>query len=131
MGRNVVQKIMEAHLVSGTPNPENEVGITVDHILIKDAPGTMALLQFETTEIPRVRTRRSVAYSDHNSLQVGFESMDDHPFIESAFRKFGLFVSGAGNGICHQVNLERFSVPGDTLLGADSHTTRGDGGGWM
>jgi aconitate hydratase len=131
MGRNIVQKIMEAHLVSGTLNPGNEVGITIDHTLIQDATGTMALLQFEAMGIPRVRTKRSVAYIDHNTLQIGFESMDDHLFIESACRKFGLYFSRAGNGICHQVNLERFSVPGDTLLGADSHTTTAGGVGML
>ena len=131
MGKNIVQKIMEAHLVSGALNPGSEVGISVDHTLIQDATGTMALLQFEAMGIPRVRTKRSVAYIDHNTLQTGFESMDDHQFIESACRKFGLYLSRAGNGICHQVNLERFSVPGDTLLGADSHTTTGGGVGML
>lgn len=131
MGKNMVQKIMDAHLVSGMLHPGNEVGITVDHTLIQDATGTMALLQFEAMGIPRVRTKRSVAYIDHNTLQIGFESMDDHLFIESACRKFGLYLSRAGNGICHQVNLERFSVPGDTLLGADSHTTTGGGVGML
>ena len=131
MGKNMVQKIMEAHLVSGTLNPGSEVGIAIDQTLIQDPTGTMALLQFEALGIPRVRTKRSMAYIDHNTLQVGFENMDDHLFIESACRKFGLYLSRAGNGICHQVNLERFSVPGDTLLGADSHTTTGDGVDWM
>jgi len=131
MGKNMVQKIMEAHLVSGTLKPGSEVGIAIDHGLIQDATGTMALLQFEALGIPRVRTKRSVVYIDHNTLQVGFESMDDHLFIESACRKFGLYLSRAGNGICHQVNLERFSVPGDTLLGADSHTTTCGGVGML
>jgi aconitate hydratase len=131
MGRNIVEKIMEAHLVSGTLNPGSEVGIAIDQTLIQDPTGTMALLQFEALGIPRVRTKRSVAYIDHNTLQVGFENMDDHLFMESACRKFGLYLSRAGNGICHQVNLERFSVPGDTLLGADSHTTTGGGVGML
>jgi aconitate hydratase len=131
MGRNIVQKIMEAHLVSGTLNPGSEVGIAIDHTLIQDATGTMALLQFEAMGVPRVRTKRSVAYIDHNTVQIGFESMDDHLFMESACRKFGLYLSRAGNGICHQVNLERFSVPGDTLLGADSHTTTAGGVGML
>jgi len=131
MGKNMVQKIIDAHLVSGKLNPGSEVGIIIDHTLIQDATGTMALLQFEAMGIPRVRTKRSVAYIDHNTLQIGFESMDDHLFIESACRKFGLYLSRAGNGICHQVNLERFSVPGDTLLGADSHTTTGGGVGML
>ena len=107
------------------------MGISIDHTLIQDATGTMALLQFEAMEIPRVKTKRSVAYIDHNTLQTGFENMDDHKFIESACRKFGIFVSKPGNGICHQVNLERFSVPSDTLLGADSHTTTGGGAGML
>ncbi len=131
MGKNIVQKIMESHLVSGTLDPGNEMGITIDHTLIQDATGTMALLQFEAMGIPRVRTKRSVAYVDHNTLQTGFESMDDHLFIESACRKFGLYFSRPGNGICHQVNLERFSVPGDTLLGSDSHTTTCGGVGML
>jgi aconitate hydratase len=131
MGKNIVHKIMEAHLVSGTLNPGSEVGITIDHTLIQDATGTMALLQFEAMHVPRVRTKRSVAFIDHNTVQIGFESMDDHLFIESACRKFGLYLSRAGNGICHQVNLERFSVPGDTLLGADSHTTTAGGVGML
>ena len=131
MGKNMVQKIMEAHLVSGRLNPGDEVGIAIDHTLLQDTTGTTALLQFKAMEIPRVRTKRSVAYIDHNTLQVGFESMDDHLFIESACRKFGLYFSRAGNGIGHQVNLERFSVPGDTLLGADSHTTTGGGVGML
>ena len=131
MGKNMVQKIMEAHLVSGMLNPGSEVGITVDQTLIQDATGTMALLQFEAMGIPRVRTKRSVAYIDHNTVQIGFESMDDHLFIGSACRKFGLYLSRAGNGICHQVHLERFSAPGDTLLGADSHTTTGGGVGML
>ncbi len=131
MGKNLVQKIFEAHLVSGSPNSGNEVGIAIDHTLIQDATGTLALLQFEAMGIPRVRTKRSVAYIDHNTVQIGFEGMDDHRFIESACRKFGLYLSRAGNGICHQVNLERFSVPGDTLLGADSHTTTAGGVGML
>jgi len=131
MGKNIVQKIIEAHLVSGTLTPGSEVGISIDHTLIQDSTGTMALLQFETMGIPRVKTKRSVAYIDHNTLQAGFENMDDHKFIESACRKFGIYVSRPGNGICHQVNLERFSVPGDTLLGADSHTTTGGGVGML
>lgn len=131
MGKNMVHKIVESHMVSGTLSPESEVGITIDHTLIQDATGTMALLQFEALGIPRVRAKRSVAYIDHNTLQSGFENMDDHRFIESACRKFGIYLSRAGNGICHQVNLERFSIPGDTLLGADSHTTTGGGVGML
>jgi aconitate hydratase len=131
MGKNIVQKIIEAHLVSGNLTPGNEIGISIDHTLAQDATGTMALLQFEAMNVPRVKTKRSVAYIDHNTLQTGFENMDDHRFIESACRKFGIYVSIPGNGICHQVNLERFSVPGDTLLGSDSHTTTGGGVGML
>lgn len=131
MGKNIVHKIIEAHLVSGNLTPGNEVGISIDHTLIQDATGTMALLQFEALKISRVKAKRSVAYIDHNTLQTGFENMDDHRFIKSACRKFDIYVSMPGNGICHQVNLERFSVPGDTLLGADSHTTTGGGVGML
>ena len=110
------QKILEAHRVAGDLTPGSEVGIRIDHTLIQDATGTMALLQFEALGIPRVKAVKSVAYVDHNTLQSGFESMDDHLFIQSACRKFGLHFSRAGNGICHQVHLENFSVPGETLL---------------
>jgi len=131
MGRNIVHKIMEGHLVSGNLAAGSEVGISIDNTLIHDATGQMALLQFEALGLPRVRTRRSVTYTDHNTLQIGFENMDDHTFLSSASRKFGLHYSRAGNGICHQINLERFSVPGDTLLGADSHTTTAGGVGML
>ena len=131
MGKSIVQKIMEAHLVSGTLTPGSEVALSIDHTLIHDATGQMALLQFEALGIPRVKTKRSVTYTDHNILQIGFENMDDHVFLASASRKFGLYYSRAGNGICHQVNLERFSIPGDTLLGADSHTTTAGGVGML
>jgi aconitate hydratase len=117
MGQNVLEKIMAAHQVSGTLTPGTEVAITIDHTLIQDATGTMTLLQFEAIGVPRVKTKRSVAYVDHNTIQPGFEGMDDHLFMESASRKFGLYFSRPGNGICHQVHLERFSVPGETLLG--------------
>jgi len=123
MGKNIVQKIMAAHMVSGSLTPGSEVGVRIDQTLIHDATGQMAMLQFEALGIPRVKTEKSVTYTDHNTLQIGFENMDDHQFLESASRKFGLCYSRAGNGICHQVHLERFSVPGKTLLGADSHTT--------
>jgi len=121
--RNLVQKIIEEHLESGKMTEGEEIGISIDHTLIHDATGQMAMLQFEAMDLPRVKTKRSLVYTDHNTLQVGFENMDDHLFLASAARKYGLWFSPAGNGICHQVNLERFSVPGDTLLGADSHTT--------
>ena len=131
MGSNIVHKIMEGHLVSGNLAAGSEVGISIDSTLIHDATGQMALLQFEALGLSRVRTKRSVTYTDHNTLQVGFENMDDHTFLASASRKFGLHYSRAGNGICHQINLERFSVPGDTILGADSHTTTAGGVGML
>ncbi len=131
MAQNMVQKIISSHLVSGTMKPGAEIGIRIDHTLIQDTTGVMALLQFEALGIPRVKTKRSLAYVDHNILQIGFENMDDHRFLESAGRKFGLYFSRAGNGICHQVNLERFSIPGETLLGSDSHTTTGGGVGML
>jgi len=107
------------------------VGISIDNTLIHDATGQMAMLQFEALGLPRVRTRRSVTYTDHNTLQIGFENMDDHVFLASASRRFGLYYSRAGNGICHQINMERFSVPGNALLGADSHTTTAGGMGML
>ena len=131
MSRNVFQKVLESHLVSGDLTPGAEVGIRIDQTLIQDATGTMALLQFEALGMEWVKTKKSMAYVDHNTLQSGFESMDDHLFVESACRKFGLLFSRAGNGICHQVHLESFSVPGETLLGADSHTTTSGGVGML
>jgi len=129
MGRNIVQKVLEQRLVAGKCVPGSEIAISVDHTLLHDIGGPMALMQFEAMGMPRVRTKRSVVYIDHNTLQTGFENPDDHRFLESAARKFGLHVSRAGNGICHQVNLERFSVPGDVLLGCDSHTATAGGVG--
>lgn len=129
MGRNIVRKILDRHRVEGTCAPGSDLAITVDHTLIHDIGGPMAMMQFEAMGVPRVRTRRSVAYIDHNILQTGFENPDDHRFLESAARRFGLYVSRAGNGICHQVNLERFSVPGEVLLGCDSHTATAGGVG--
>jgi aconitate hydratase len=131
VGQNLVQKIIAKHLVAGSMAPGGEIGLRVEHTLIQDTTGIMALLQFEALGIPRVKTKRSVAYADHNLLQVGFENMDDHRFLETASRKYGLYFSRAGNGICHQVNLERFSVPGETLLGSDSHTTTAGGVGML
>ncbi len=131
MGQNLVQKIIAEHLMTGTMKLGAEIGIRMDQTLLQDTTGVMALLQFEALGIPRVKTKRSVTYVDHNTLQIGFENMDDHRFLESASRRFGLFHSRAGNGICHQVNLERFSAPGETLLGADSHTTTAGGVGML
>lgn len=122
---NLVQKIIKAHLADGEMIPGREIGLSIDQTLVHDATGQMALLQFEALGFPRVTTKRSLVYTDHNILQVGYENADDHAFLASAAKKFGLYYSKTGGGICHQVNLERFAVPGQTLLGADSHTTTG------
>ena len=105
MGKNIVQKIISSHLASGNPTPGSEIGLTIDQTLIHDATGQMALLQYEAIGTGRVKTKRSLTYADHNTLQVSFENMDDHHFLASASRKFGLHYSRVGNGICHQVNL--------------------------
>jgi aconitate hydratase len=131
MAKNVTEKILEAHLVSGRPAPGEEAALRIDQTLTQDATGTMACLQFETLGVPRVRTELSVSYIDHNTVQVGFENADDHLYLQSAARKFGMFLSRAGNGICHQVHLERFGKPGKTLLGSDSHTPTGGGMGMV
>ncbi|MDO8140372.1 MAG: aconitate hydratase [Candidatus Brocadiales bacterium] len=122
MGKNIVQKIFSSHLVSGKLKVGEEIAVTVDQTLTQDATGTMAYLQFEAMGIPKVKTKLSVSYVDHNTLQTGFENFDDHLFLQSIAKKYGIRFSKPGNGICHQVHLERFSVPGDTLLGSDSHT---------
>ncbi|HHU63070.1 MAG TPA: aconitate hydratase [Clostridiales bacterium] len=122
MGKNLVQKIIENHLVSGVMEPGSEIAIRIDQTLTQDSTGTMAYLQFEAMGIPRVKTKLSVAYIDHNTLQAGFENADDHKYIQTVAQKYGIYFSKPGNGICHQVHLERFGVPGWTLLGSDSHT---------
>jgi aconitate hydratase len=122
MGKNLVQKIFEAHLVSGHLKPHEDIAISIDQTLTQDATGTVALLQFEALGIPRVKARLSVSYVDHNMLQSGFENADDHRFLQTFSAKYGILFSRPGNGICHQVHLERFAKPGKTLLGADSHT---------
>ncbi len=122
MSMNLVHKIFEAHRVAGELVPGKEVAIRIDQTLTQDATGTMAYLQFEAMGIPRVRTKLSVSYVDHNMLQTGFENADDHRFLQSIAAKYGIYFSRPGNGICHQVHLERFSAPGQTLLGSDSHT---------
>ena len=122
MGMTIAQKIIQSHLLSGDMTPGSEVGLKIDQTLTQDATGTMAYLEFEAMGIDRVRTERSVAYIDHNTLQCGFENADDHRFIQSAAEKFGVWFSRPGNGICHQVHLERFGKPGKTLIGSDSHT---------
>ena len=127
MNRTLTRKILEAHLVEGTWTPGAEIGIRMDQTLTQDATGTMAYLQFEAMGVPRVRTDLSVSYIDHNTIQIGFENADDHAYLASVARRFGIHLSRAGNGICHQVHLERFGKPGTTLLGSDSHTPTGGG----
>ena len=122
MGKTLAQKIIAAHLVAGEMTPGSEVAIRIDQTLTQDATGTMAYLEFETMGIPRVKTELSVAYVDHNTLQCGFENADDHRYLQTVAAKYGVKFSRPGNGICHQVHLERFGKPGKTLLGSDSHT---------
>lgn len=122
MGLNIAQKIIKEHLLSGDMIPGKEISIKIDQTLTQDSTGTMAYLQFEAIGIPRVKTKKSVAYIDHNTLQTGFENADDHKYIQTVASKYGIYFSKPGNGICHQVHLERFGVPGMTLLGSDSHT---------
>jgi aconitate hydratase len=129
--KNLTYKILEEHLVSGKLEPGTEIGIRIDQTLTQDATGTMAYLQFEAMGIPRVRTKLSVSYVDHNMLQTGFENADDHRFLQGIAGKYGIYFSRPGNGICHQVHLERFGVPGQTLLGSDSHTPTGGGLGMI
>ncbi len=131
MGYTISQKIIKNHLVSGKMIPGNEIGIKIDQTLTQDATGTMAYLEFESIGIPRVKTELSVAYVDHNTLQTGFENADDHKFIQSIAKKYGIKYSKPGNGICHQVHLERFGIPGKTLIGSDSHTPTGGGIGML
>lgn len=131
MGLTIAQKIIQAHLLSGDMTPGSEVALRIDQTLTQDATGTMAYLEFESMGIDRVRTERSVAYIDHNTLQSGFENADDHQFIQSIAKKHGIYFSRPGNGICHQVHLERFGIPGKTLIGSDSHTPTGGGIGML
>ncbi|MCL6518743.1 MAG: aconitate hydratase [Armatimonadetes bacterium] len=128
---NVAQKIISSHLVSGEMTPGNEIALRIDQTLTQDATGTMAYLQFEAMGVPRVKTKLSVSYVDHNTLQTGFENADDHRFLQTIAAKYGIYFSRPGNGICHQVHLERFGVPGQTLLGSDSHTPTGGGLGMI
>ncbi len=131
MGMTIAQKIIKDHLVSGDMTPGSEIALRIDQTLTQDATGTMAYLEFETMGIERVRTELSVAYIDHNTLQCGFENADDHRYIQSVAKKHGIRFSRPGNGICHQVHLERFGVPGKTLIGSDSHTPTGGGIGML
>ena len=128
---NVVEKILAAHLVEGDPARDAEVGIRIDQTLTQDATGTMAYLQFESMGVPHVRNELAVSYVDHNTVQIGYENADDHDFLASVARRFGVIYSKCGNGICHQLHLERFGRPGKTLLGSDSHTPTGGGVGMM
>ena len=122
MGMTIAEKIIKAHLVEGEMVKGTDIGLRIDQTLTQDATGTMAYLEFEAMGVPRVKTERSVAYIDHNTLQTGFENADDHRFIGSVAKKHGIYFSRPGNGICHQVHLERFGIPGKTLIGSDSHT---------
>jgi len=131
MGMTIAQKILKAHLVDGEMVVGQEIGLRIDQTLTQDATGTMAYLQFEAMGVDQVKTERSVAYIDHNTLQSGFENADDHKYIGSVARKHGIYYSKAGNGICHQVHLERFGAPGKTLIGSDSHTPTGGGIGML
>ena len=131
MGYTIAQKIIKEHMVGGSMAAGSEVALKIDQTLTQDATGTMAYLEFETMGIPRVRTELSVAYIDHNTIQSGFENADDHRFIQSMAKKYGLKFSRPGNGICHQVHLERFGKPGRTLIGSDSHTPTGGGIGML
>lgn len=131
MGLTLTEKILKAHLVDGEMVKGKEIGIKIDQTLTQDATGTMAYLEFEAMGVPRVKTERSVAYIDHNTLQNGFENADDHRFIGSVAKKHGIYFSRPGNGICHQVHLERFGIPGKTLIGSDSHTPTGGGIGMI
>ncbi len=131
MGYTIVQKIIKAHLVSGKMKVGEEIGLRIDQTLTQDATGTMAYLQFEAMGTKRVKTELSVAYIDHNTLQAGFENADDHRYIQTVTKKHGIRFSRPGNGICHQVHLERFAVPGKTLIGSDSHTPTAGGMGML
>ncbi|BCI60162.1 aconitate hydratase [Solibaculum mannosilyticum] len=131
MGLTLAQKIISAHLLSGKPEAGQEIGLKIDQTLTQDATGTMAYLEFEAMGVDRVKTERSVAYIDHNTLQSGFENADDHRYIQSIAKKHGIYFSRPGNGICHQVHLERFGKPGKTLIGSDSHTPTGGGIGML
>ena len=131
MGLNLAQKIIKEHLISGEMVEGKEIAIRIDQTLTQDSTGTMAYLQFEAMGIPRVKTKKSVAYIDHNTLQAGFENADDHKYIQTVAAKHGVYFSRPGNGICHQVHLERFGVPGMTLLGSDSHTPTAGGLGML
>ncbi len=127
MNQNLTRKIIAAHLVEGDMAPGNEVAIKIDQTLTQDATGTMAYLQWEAIGLPRVKTELSVSYVDHNTLQMGFRNPDDHRYLRSVAAKYGIVFSPPGTGICHQLHLENFAVPGKTLIGSDSHTPTAGG----
>ena len=131
MGKTITEKILLDHIVEGKPVQGEEVGIKIDQTLTQDATGTMAYLQFEAMGVKKVKTELSVSYVDHNTVQIGFENADDHKYLQTVAAKYGIVYSRAGNGICHQVHLERFGRPGKTLLGSDSHTPTGGGLGMI
>jgi aconitate hydratase len=131
MGKSIVQKILEKHIIEGKWEPGKEIAITIDQTLTQDATGTMAYLQFEAMGASKVKTELSVSYVDHNTVQIGFENADDHKYLQTVAAKYGIIYSRAGNGICHQVHLERFGKPGKSLLGSDSHTPTGGGIGMI
>ncbi len=128
---NVARKILASHLVEGDPAVDSEIGIRIDQTLTQDATGTIAYLQFESMGVPHVRNELAVSYVDHNTVQIGYENADDHDFLQSVAKKYGIVYSKCGNGICHQLHLERFGKPGKTLLGSDSHTPTGGGIGMI
>lgn len=128
---NITEKILNAHLLSGKLEPGSEIAIKIDQTLTQDATGTMAYLQFESMGVDKVQTEVSVSYVDHNTDQTGFENADDHAYLQAVARKYGIIFSRAGNGICHQLHLERFGKPGKTLVGSDSHTPTGGGVGMI
>jgi aconitate hydratase len=131
MARNLAQKLMGDHLVAGDATPGSEIGIRVDQTLTQDATGTMVMLELETVGLDRVRTELSAQYVDHNLLETDFRNADDHVFLDSACRRFGVWYSRAGNGVSHPVHMQRFGVPGKTLLGSDSHTCAAGGLGML
>ncbi len=130
-GKTITEKIIAGHLAAGRFGPDEEIALRIDQTLTQDATGTMAYLQFESMGVPRVRTERSVSYIDHNTVQIGFENADDHRYLQTVAQRYGIYLSRAGNGICHQVHLERFGCPGKTLIGSDSHTPTGGGLGML
>ena len=131
MGKTLAYKILENHLISGELTPGSEITVKIDQTLTQDSTGTMVYLQLEAMDTEKIKTELSLAYIDHNTLQTGFENADDHAFIKSVAQRHGVIFSKPGNGICHQLHLENYGVPGKTLLGSDSHTPTGGGLGMI